>query len=521
MILFNILMNYLKSMKKIHLLYILLISFCSCTSLKEDPKSFITPEQFYKTQADAVAAVNAAYYQLNAPAQTPYNVLFSTGMDMMSDDIDPGPGATNADVRSQSILAHASTGLRIIEIWQQHYAAIKRANVGLEKIPGIDFNTTLKNRLVGELKFLRALWYFNLVRLYGDVPLILQDQTSDDPAVIHVARTPAETVYSQIIQDLTEASDVLPNSYSGIDVGRATKGAALSLLGKVYLTKYDWGNAVKFSENVTGPAPDFKSPFNYDLFANYSQVFLPANKNGIEHVFSAQFKSNAQGQGNNQAHRGAPQGTGPLWASTITKQIPGLLGNYAEQLHFYTVGHTTHFSVYDLYSPKDKRRDATFITSYKGTDGVDYPLIAPHLHKYFDPSTPRNLQESGANVPIIRYAEVLLNLSEAENELNGPTAKAYAALNKVRKRAGLDELTQGLTQDQFRDSVYLDRRLELVWEYQRWFDLIRQRDADGKRVLVKRLHEAGKTNAPEKHYLFPIPQQEIDINPKLTQNPGW
>jgi hypothetical protein len=156
------------------------LSLTACTDfLKESPEAFISEEQYYKTQADAINAVNAVYFLLNSggsSVQTPYNTLFNTGMNMAGDDEDPGPGATNPDVRSLAVLAHSSTNLRVYELWQQHYAAIKKANVALEKIPAISFDATLKARLLGEAKFLRALYYFNLVRLYGDVPLITDYQ---------------------------------------------------------------------------------------------------------------------------------------------------------------------------------------------------------------------------------------------------------------------------------------------------------------------------------------------------------
>ncbi|MBO9572053.1 MAG: RagB/SusD family nutrient uptake outer membrane protein, partial [Chitinophagaceae bacterium] len=267
-------------------------------------------------------------------------------------------------------------------------------------------------------------------------------------------------------------------------------------------------------------------PYGYDLEEDYSHVFLPAYKNGKEHIFSAQFLSNAGGQGNATMSR------------DIFTGIPGLKGSYGDQVRFYTVGNDKFFSIYKLYSPKDKRRDVTFVTSFKSpTNGKTYgklndPAIpgdsTPFLNKYWDPSSVANTAEAGTNTHIIRFAEVLLIHAEAENELNGPTAKAYASLNRIRKRAGLDPLTEGLSKDQFRDSVYLDRRLELVNEFQRYFDLIRQTGAastgvgpEGRGTLLINLQKVGKNNVAAKHYLYPIPQLEIDRNKKLTQNPGW
>ncbi|GGB08618.1 MULTISPECIES: RagB/SusD family nutrient uptake outer membrane protein [Mucilaginibacter] len=508
---------------------IILVAFAavSCAKLKEDPRSFIPASQFYKTQADAVAAVTAAYSLLNAGAnsvQTPYNTLFNTGMNFMGDDEGPGPGATNADVRSQSVLGHSASGLRILQIWQQHYAAIKKANIAIDTIPDIKFDATLNKRLVAEAKFLRALYYFNLVRLYGDVPLVLHDQTSINLSDLQIQRTAAATVYAQIETDLTNAAADLPNNYTGPDVGRATAGAANSLLAKVYLTERKWDKAVAQAEAV------INGPYGYDLFANYADVFLPATKNGKEHIFSAQFKSNSQGQGNNQAPR------------SILNGIPGIVGSYADQVVFYPVPDATKpggvdkfFSIYKLYPANDKRKRVSFVTRFQSpatnlwygklNDATIPNDSIPFFNKYYDPGVASNEAESGANVPIIRFSDVLLIHAEAENELNGPTAKAYASINRVRKRAGLDDLA-GLDQASFRNAVYLERRLEFVFEYQRWFDLIRERDASGNGILEASLLKVGKTNvskgAAGKFYLFPIPQQEIDnSNGKLTQNPGW
>jgi hypothetical protein len=146
----------------------------------------------------------------------------------------------------------------------------------------------------------------------------------------------------------------------------------------------------------------------------------------------------------------------------------------------------------------------------------------PYLNKTWDPAAFAAVpSEAATNVTLLRYAELLLIHAEAENEANGPTAKAYKSLNRVRSRAGLANLTAGLTQDQFRDSLYLDRELELVYEYQRWFDLIRQRDAAGNPVFVQKLQAAGKVNAVDRNRWFPIPQIEIDNNKLLEQNPLW
>ncbi|ARS39151.1 hypothetical protein CA265_05475 [Sphingobacteriaceae bacterium GW460-11-11-14-LB5] len=500
------------------LLAIAVASLSACVKLDENPKSFISPEQFYKTAGDAVSAVNAIYYPMvdnSTGAQPIYNRLFYTGLDFLTDDLDAGPGSPNAEVRALAKLTHASTNLRIQQIWTEHYEGINKANIALERIPAIEMDGKLKNRLLGEAKFLRAFYYFNLVRLYGDVPLLLKDQTQLSIAELQVPRTPKEQVYLQIINDLETAASLF-KAGSGGEAGRATEGAAVALLSKVYLTRRDWANAVKYAEAV------ITGSYGYALFDDYAQVFLPAYKNGKEHIFSAQIK-------------GSTISTGHLITSSdIRSGVPGLKGSYGNQLAFYTVGSDNFFSLYKLYSGKDKRKRVSFVTYYTSpTDGKKYATInapgdsVPFINKNWDPNY-ASTGNSDANMNILRFAEVILIDAEAENELNGPTSKAYTSINKIRKRAGLADLTTGLTKDQFRDSVYLDRRLELVGECHRYFDLIRQTGTEvtgvgpeGKGILLKNLKLVGKTNVAARHYLYAIPQGEIDRNPKLTQNPGW
>jgi len=476
-------------MKVLNYTYILLLiaAFVSCKKLDEKPASVFTTDQFYKTQEDAIAAVNSIYQGgLNNGGITMYNRLFHLGMEIMSDDAIAGQRVTNADVRSIAVLNHSTTNDRVDELWKEHYIAINRANIAIDRIPLIDMDVTLRERLVNEAKFLRGLLYFNLVRLWGEVPLVLHEVTSLDASSIHVAKSPVESIYTQVITDLTDA-EKLPPVMGGADAGRATGGAAKSILAKVYLTKKEWEKAAAKSLEV------INGPYGYDLFEDYADVFRAETKNGKEHIFSAQCKSFVNGQGNRLASSATPVG------------IPGIAAAGTDEPLLP--------STYALYTANDKRRDVTFFTQIVSpTNGKVYKFD-PRFFKYFDPSTAANPTESPRNIPVIRFAEVLLIYAEAVNEATGPGG-AYDAINRVRKRADLDPLS-GLDQSSFREAVYLERRLELMFEFQRWFDLIRT-----KRMITA-LHAVGKTNASEKHYLHPIPQREIDLNPKLEQNDLW
>nr|WP_295923447.1 RagB/SusD family nutrient uptake outer membrane protein [uncultured Dyadobacter sp.] len=474
-------------MKKILILLLGILSFTSCTDLNESPDSLITTEQFYKTESDALAAVTAVYNAaLNNGGLTMYNRLFHLAFEIMSDDAIAGLRVTNADVRTISVLAHSTTNDRVDELWRESYVAVNRANIAIARIPQIDMDATLRTRLVNEAKFLRGLLYFNMVRIWGDVPLILEENSSLGKDAIQVARTPKEEVYQQVIRDLTDA-EALPNSYTGANAGRATGGAARAILAKVYLTRQEWDKAAAKSLEV------INGPYGYDLFENFADVFNVASKNGKEHIFSAQCKSNVNGQGNRLASSATPVG------------IPGVASAGTDE---------PHADVYKLYSDQDKRRDVTFFTSLVSPTTGKEITFPPRFFKYFDPAQIVNPTESAKNIPVIRFAEILLIYAEALNESAGPATEAFTAINRVRKRAGLGALA-GLSKDQLRDAIYLERRLELMFEFQRWFDLVRT-----KRMITA-LHAAGKTNAAEKHYLHPIPQREMDLNPKLVQNPGW
>jgi len=418
---------------------------------------------------------------------------------MATDDYEAGPRARNANVRAISILAHDATNDRMQALWSQSYDLINRSNIAIDRIALIDkanISDKIRNRTINEAKFLRALNYFNLVRWFGDIPIVLHETTSLSPENIYVKNAPQDSVYAQIIRDLKDAENLpAPSEYASTDIGRATAGSAKSLLAKVYLTHKDWQKAADKSKEV------IDSNW-YGLFNDFADVFNVATKNGKEHIFSAQFKGNFNFVGNSLASRSAPN------------EPPGINGDYADAIH--AAG-----GLYASYSSTDKRKAVTFVTQMiSPTDGKLYTFI-PHINKYYDPSVVGNQGQSSKNLPIIRYAEVLLIYAEASNEVNNaPTDAAYTAIDQVRFRAGiakLKDIAPSLTVDQFRDSVFQERRKELVYEYQRWFDLVRR----GADYYVKTLKAAGKTNAAPRHIHFPIPQRELDLNPNLKQNPDW
>lgn len=469
----------------------------SCNKLDESPSSLITAPQFYKTQADAVAAVSAVYSALNTDAAGDFpmygrnlNLLTGNG----SDDQVFSPSNTNTDVRALGTATYVAANDRIKKNWQQHYFAISRANIAIDNIPSIDFDTTLRARLVREARFLRGLLYFNIVRFWGDAPLILHDPTSIDVNAVKIKRTSKDSIYAQIIADLTEATG-LPQNYTGANIGRATSGAAHALLAKVYVTRREWSKALtEINEVINGG-------YGYALFEKYRDAFQQATKNGKEHIFSVQFGTN-------------------LGAKNSTQSLSS--GNFSSFNTAVYPGDLPADSLFQLFAETDIRREVTFLTRIYNAATGNYVTFSPaRFGKFIDYSISplTNQAQSGINFPVIRYADILLLKAEVLNEINnGPTVDAYAAINEVRGRANVGGLTTGLNQADFRDSVFLERRKEFIQEGMRWFDLSRR----GGSYLYDALKKLpAKTGAALKDTLFPIPQSEIDINGALTNNPGW
>ncbi|MBG9378261.1 RagB/SusD family nutrient uptake outer membrane protein [Panacibacter sp. DH6] len=485
-------------MKRIFAITILSTALFACNKLVEEPGSIITGSQFYKTSSDAVAAVNAVYSVLNSDPAGDFpmygrnlNLLTGNG----SDDQVFSPSNTNPDVRALGTATYVPANDRIKKNWQQHYFGISRANVAIDNIPLVTMDTVLQARLVREAKFLRALFYFNIVRLWGDAPLVLHDPVSTDVNALKVPRSPKEAVYAQIISDLTDATN-LPAGFTGADKGRATAGVAHALLAKVYVTRKEWNKALAELHIV------INGNYGYALFDNYYDIIQKATKNGKEHIFSAQFESNL----------GAKNSTQSLSSALFNSYNPSV----------YPGDGPADSSLYQLFDNSDTRRAVTFFTTQTNpATGQVVNFGAPRFNKFIDYSiAPLTAQaNSGINYPVIRYADILLLYAETLNEINGaPTAEAYTAINQVRTRAHISNLTEGLSQAAFRDAVFEERRKEFIQEGQRWFDLSRR----GGTYLYDALKKiSAKTGAAVKDTLYPVPQAEIDLNPLLIQNPGW
>ncbi|QNL48177.1 RagB/SusD family nutrient uptake outer membrane protein [Olivibacter sp. SDN3] len=473
------------------------LSVLSCKDfLKEDARSDMTAGNFYQTEADAEAAIVAAYDLMNNQWDIYYRGIYLLA-ELPTDNATCGVGVANANIFALDDFTFGPVNDRINVVYTAHYAGIKNANAAIDNIPAISFNEAKKNRLLGEAHFIRALLYYNLVRLFGDVPLVLHQATSLNE--VEVERAPVEEVYQQIVADLTFAEENLDEVNNSANIGRATKASAKAILASVHLTRKEYAMAKTKAEETL-------SLSGYGLEANYFDIFTPENKQNREFLFAVQ----------NKGMTGTENGFGlALFLPRATIPLPGggtVAGNSADVP-------TEEF--YDSFSQGDLRRDRTFFTEYDA--GAGRVTFKPHWYKYFDPGAVSTLGEGNLNYAVIRYAEVLLIEAEATNELEGPTETAYQAINQIRRRAyglpiNLPDAAvdlNGLSQSQLREAILAERRWEFGFEGIRWFDLVRT----GK--LQEVLQEKGIQGVRDHHNLFPLPQRELDVNKLLVQNPGY
>jgi hypothetical protein len=472
----------------------LLIAATSCSDfLEEDPASTMVVDNFYKTEADADAAIVGVYDGLNDQWNIYYRGIYMLA-ELTTDNAECGQGVANQFIFALNDYTYGPVNDRIETLYTSVYKTIANANVAVDKIPDIAFNDAKKNRLIGEARFVRALLYFNMVRLFGEVPLVVHQVTALDQS--NTLRTPVAEVYAQIISDLEFAEQNLDATNTAANAGRAVKSAATGLLAKVYLT-------LKEDAKARDKARQVLDDTQFGLLASYFDVFTPANRFNKELIFAVQNKGNT----------GAANGFGMalfLPRSTIKLASGGTVaGNSADVP-------TQEF--YDSFVAGDLRRDRTFFTSYDAGGGL--ATFRPHWYKFFDPSAITTLAEGTLNYPVLRYADLLLTYAEAINHIDGPTTEAVQAVNKVRRRAfgkaidepNVDVDLAGLDETAFADAILAERRWEFGFENHRWFDLVRA----GK--LVSTMREKGNTRIEEYHTLFPIPQRERDVNKGVSQN---
>ena len=491
---------------KIYLTLLLGMGFIACDdSLNLEPETFVSGTGYYKSEQQIEAAVNGVYSVL----QNLYtNQNFWMFTETRSDNTTYQYNINNRCCITREQIdefLNTSTDRFTEGLWNGLYNGVQQTNVILDRIEGADITDTVKkNQFIGEAKFLRAFFYFHLVRLFGDIPLRVGEVSGPSDAFTE-SKASREQVYEQIVQDARDATENLPASYSGSDVGRATKGAALTLLGDIYITLKDYNNTISTLTQVT--------QLGYQLVPEYADIFDPNNKNNSESVFEVQFDSGVEGESSNFIYN-----FGPFSAEEYLTGFQGQLGG----LNIPTP------SIINAYETGDERKDASIgyysdpvnSNAFETFPGDSIPYTKKYHHPPYD-----IVGRTNENWPQYRYAGVLLMLAEALNEV-GKTGEAYVYLNSVRERAGLEPLS-GLGAETFREAVYHEERVELAFENKRWYDLLRTDRAIEvmtehgleERQRLARLGPESFVIDPYK-LVFPIPESEIRLN-GFEQNPGY
>lgn len=472
-----------------------LLSACSKDFTNLSPKSDIATTNFYNTADDFKTAVSGAYGSLQLGGV--FGNIYVFG-DITTDDTWPSVSGSVTDQDQFDKFYLITTNPFVLSAWNDSYKGIARCNAILSRIDAVTFkNDDLKKQYKAEAKFIRSLIYFNLVRIFGDVPLVLTEISNPDQGYTF-GRNPKTEVYTQIEKDLTDAIDGLKSktAYASTDLGRATNSAAQALLGKVLLTEHKYADAAIQLKKVIDSQI-------YSLLPSYADVFKANNKNHAESVFDVQYKSGSIGEGNSLPNSFAPENSGN---SVI--QFGGA-GNDRPST-----------DLEQAYETGDLRKSASMATFYINASGVRVDYY--YCKKYWD--TPAVANDNNNNFPVIRYSDVLLMYAECLNEVGYVAdGDAFKYLNLVRQRAGLPVKTSAAISNQasFRLAMEQERRVEFAFEGQRWFDLVRT----GRAITVLNSKSAQigiKKTLTDANLIFPIPQSQVDINKnKITQNPGY
>ena len=497
---------------------ILLVTSCEHELLEQENPNTITKEQFWLTSTDAELAINSAYAMFYKPGLWARWIYFR--LDLTSDEgFSNSPWIELADwTRFQYVNYNFWEGNS--QTWRDTYKAIFRCNQVLANVPGIEFEDEAKKEdILAQAKFLRALHYYYAAILWENIPIVLEPLAPSELP----ANNTLEEVWTQIEKDLIEVAAVLPPQRDDANVGRPTKGAALAMLGKVYMQQRKWQQAKEaFDYLVTGEGMGY-----YDLVENYKDNFTHLNENNIESVFEIQFSDQNKGgdgedpnanMGTNRPQFFAPRGIGwsdgqaRFWVVNAFKNETTVEGETDPRLQ-----HT-------LFYPEleEDFGDKTYGRAWEW--GEDEAWFRKYARDYYRVNEDYFAEP---NFRMIRFADVLLMYAEALNEL-GLTADAYEYVNRVRSRANMAPLETaypeiGNDQDLFRERLKIERVLELCGESVRWADLKRWGDLESQAAVDEVAERDPDFNNFEvgKHIRLPIPQSEVENDINLEQNPEY
>lgn len=474
------------------LLLIMMSISCGKDFLNEPPRT-VTIEDLLNNPQDGAQRLTAAVY--NKLYDWDVHTFSWIGISSITSD-DADKGSIDGDAGTDKHLLDSwnfnANSISFNESWIGNFDGIGRVAYALKYLPDMNLPLAEKDRYIGELKLLRAYFYWNLVRMYGGVPKIDRVLESQDDIAASSVRASVAEIYAFIEADCLEAIAKLPATVPVQEQGRVTKFAAHALLAKAYLYQKRWSESKAHCDAIINSA-------RFELLTDYARIWREAGEFSVESIWEV----NAIGDG--------PTPKGVQQYSSVQDIRPRGWGF-----------NTPSLDLVNAYEPNDQRKAATII--FKGQtlwDGEIVPADAPNERYNYKTYVSRT-QESWAgdqdqtnkNLRIFRYGEILLIKAEVENELNNPD-EAKVALNQLRKRAGLANTT-AISQAEIRDAIYKERRVEMAFEHDRTFDLRRT----GRAGNV--LRALGKNYVDGRHDLFPIPQIQIDrSNGILIQNPGY
>lgn len=534
---------------RLGVLIVALTALAACNDLTLAPTNEFTEENYWTSADKARMVLNTAYGQITNSSYYFFNTA-------LSDNAFIGRGDP-ANVSTIARGNHNPSTERFDNQWDMHYSGIKTVHVFLENVDNVpDMPEMLRARMKAEARFLRAWHYLKLTTWFGDVPLITEDISVEESQ--NVGSTPHSEIMDFIHSELTAIVDDLPSSYSSENRGRVTKGAAIALNARAYLYDNDWQGVVDNTELLVNNT-EYGA---YSLFPSYRGLFLPQNEYNEEVIFAFQYVPNDRTY------------------STMVDLVPLTAGARVntmaptqELVNAYPMLNGEPISDpdsgYDPDNPfanRDPRLDATVVrhlSEWEDPDGTTRliyiePGSAPneeaardeyqgqnsnatstgyYLKKYYDPTVPGSFN-SGLDLIVLRYADVLLMHAEAKNELGQMNSQVWNnTIRPIRARAGLNdsalEYNSSWSQEELRQIIHRERRVELAAEGLRIFDLRRWKTAED--VLDGPVHgapygeptdEVGlilteRNFDPSAHYLWPIPQGELDLNENLEQNPGY
>lgn len=498
-------------MKKYTILFLLLAAgaqFSCNNDLEPTVYSSLTNTNGYQTKSDAVAAINSVYARLKGPSVGDNFSYWSTRHFALTDiATDVGHCQFGGDPGQLSLGIWNSTNGLLQEDWNSMYKLIANANSAIFGItPMATISDSERAQFLAEARFLRASAYMDLTDAWGPVILITEANLKNPDYLVQTPPTSVEDIDAFLIKELNDAANILPVNYKNNaiydsnDVGRATKGAALTLLAKLYLRSHNWQKVADLTQQVMNLN-------EYSLFPTYMGLFKESNKWCSENIFSSLSDANTNGTE-------LLNHFGPINHPVIK-----------DRWQYYTV----NWDFYSTFGDEDDRKKC-FFPEYVGSDGLLYKQ-APTLgteppegefympdvctRKYADDET--TTYYDGHSVNILRYADVLLSRAEALNEISGPTSEAIGLINQVKARSHAKLLVlSDHNQATLRDAILQERGWELFYEGKRRQDLIRMNKYD---VLVNAYHlrvgEAAQIQMPKNKY-YTYPQSQVDLNPKLS-----